>query len=219
MVDLQEICRQLIDTAHSLGIKVVDSIDPEEYQEFLEGRIAVVEQQKKELQEAKEAKLLRTAWSSFLILVKTPQFIQCLFQIMRLWQLAWWPDWKLCRWCNRVKEPSGRRGSVAAATWRSWPVPLQRLARRALAVQLWTPWLHLPPPSFLLLTSTMALRPRPQVLHWQRRPPLPWRMQAHLPQKLPVLLSMMSILMLLVTVSPQRLWWRTIVKIKAPLAF
>merc|ERR1712117_566295 len=61
MVDLQEICRQLIDTAHSLGIKVVDSIDPEEYQEFLEGRIAVVEQQKKELQEAKEAKLLRTA--------------------------------------------------------------------------------------------------------------------------------------------------------------
>ena len=69
MVDLQEICRQLIDTAHSLGIKVVDSIDPEEYQEFLEGRIAVVEQQKKELQEAKEAKLLRTAWSSFLILV------------------------------------------------------------------------------------------------------------------------------------------------------
>ena len=71
MVDLQEICRQLIDTAHSLGIKVVDSIDPEEYQEFLEGRIAVVEQQKKELQEAKEAKLLRTAWSSFLILVNS----------------------------------------------------------------------------------------------------------------------------------------------------
>ena len=71
MVDLQEICRQLIDTAHSLGIKVVDSIDPEEYQKFLEGRIAVVEQQKKELQEAKEAKLLRTAWSSFLILVNS----------------------------------------------------------------------------------------------------------------------------------------------------
>ena len=61
MVDLQEVCRQLIDTAHSLGIKVVDSIDPEEYQEFLEGRSQVVEQQKKELQEAKEAKLLRTA--------------------------------------------------------------------------------------------------------------------------------------------------------------
>ena len=61
MVDLQEICRQLIDTAHSLGIKVVDSIDPEEYQEFLQGRAQVVEQQKKDLQEAKEAKLLRTA--------------------------------------------------------------------------------------------------------------------------------------------------------------
>merc|ERR1719369_901733 len=61
MVELQEICRQLIDTAHSLGIKVVDSIDPEEYQEFLRDRSQVVEQQKKDLQEAKEAKLLRTA--------------------------------------------------------------------------------------------------------------------------------------------------------------
>ena len=61
MVDMQEICRKLIDTAYSLGIKVVDSIDPEEYQEFLEGRGRVVEQQKKDLQAAKEAKLLRTA--------------------------------------------------------------------------------------------------------------------------------------------------------------
>ena len=61
MVELQEICRQLIDTAHSLGIKVVDSIDPEEYQGFLQDRAQVVEQQKKDLQEAKEAKLLRTA--------------------------------------------------------------------------------------------------------------------------------------------------------------
>lgn len=61
MVDLQDICRQLVDSAHSLGIKVVDRIDAAEYQEFLREREEVVEQQKKDLQEAKEAKLLRTA--------------------------------------------------------------------------------------------------------------------------------------------------------------
>jgi len=61
MVDLQEVCRQLIDSANSLGIKVVDSIDPVEYQEFLEDRKRIVQEQKDELQAAKEAKLLRTA--------------------------------------------------------------------------------------------------------------------------------------------------------------
>ena len=60
-VDLQEVCRQLIDSAYSLGIRVVDKIDPVEYAEFLQERSDVVMQQKKELQEAKEAKLLRTA--------------------------------------------------------------------------------------------------------------------------------------------------------------
>jgi large subunit ribosomal protein L11 len=61
MVDLEEVCRLLIDSAYSLGIRVVDSIDAEEYQQFLADRAQVVETQKKDLQEAKEAKLLRTA--------------------------------------------------------------------------------------------------------------------------------------------------------------
>merc|ERR1711983_642664 len=61
MVDLQDVCRQLIDSANSLGIKVVDSIDPEEYQQFLEERKQIVQKQKEEIQAIKEAKLLRTA--------------------------------------------------------------------------------------------------------------------------------------------------------------
>merc|ERR1712066_809216 len=61
MVDLSEVCRQLIDSANSLGIKVVDSIDPEWYQQFLEERKEIVQEQKDELQALKEAKLLRTA--------------------------------------------------------------------------------------------------------------------------------------------------------------
>jgi len=60
MVDLKDVCRQLIDSANSLGIKVVDSIDPEWYQDFLEERKEIVERQKQELQALKEAKLLRT---------------------------------------------------------------------------------------------------------------------------------------------------------------
>ena len=61
MVDLQEVCRLLIDSANSLGIKVVDEIDPEWYQEFLEERKEIVRKQKEEIQAIKEAKLLRTA--------------------------------------------------------------------------------------------------------------------------------------------------------------
>eukprot|EP00090_Calanus_glacialis_P029371 TRINITY_DN47132_c0_g1_i1.p1 TRINITY_DN47132_c0_g1~~TRINITY_DN47132_c0_g1_i1.p1 ORF type:complete len:194 (-),score=68.94 TRINITY_DN47132_c0_g1_i1:51-632(-) len=61
MEDLQEVCRLLIDSANSLGIKVVDKIDPVEYQQFLEERKEIVMQQKDDLQAAKEAKLLRTA--------------------------------------------------------------------------------------------------------------------------------------------------------------
>merc|ERR1712079_21760 len=60
MVDLSDVCRQLIDSANTLGIKVVDSIDPEWYQDFLEERKEIVRKQKEELQALKEAKLLRT---------------------------------------------------------------------------------------------------------------------------------------------------------------
>jgi len=57
---LEEICNMLISTARSLGIKVVKDLDAEEYQQFLEDRKIVLQQRKLELQELKEAKMLRT---------------------------------------------------------------------------------------------------------------------------------------------------------------
>lgn len=57
---LEEICNMLISTARSLGVKVVKDLNPEEYQQFLEDRKIVLEERKRELQEAKEAKMLRT---------------------------------------------------------------------------------------------------------------------------------------------------------------
>eukprot|EP00088_Acartia_fossae_P042256 TRINITY_DN44323_c0_g1_i1.p1 TRINITY_DN44323_c0_g1~~TRINITY_DN44323_c0_g1_i1.p1 ORF type:complete len:203 (-),score=13.58 TRINITY_DN44323_c0_g1_i1:168-743(-) len=60
MVDMEEICNDLIQTAYTIGIKVVDKIDPDEYQAFLEERKLIVEEQKAEIKAIKEAKLLRT---------------------------------------------------------------------------------------------------------------------------------------------------------------
>lgn len=42
-------------------IQVLDDYDPEEYAEFLQERLLVIEEQKAELQAIREAKLLRTA--------------------------------------------------------------------------------------------------------------------------------------------------------------
>jgi len=79
MVDLEEVCRQLIDSAYSLGIRVkrgaqypgreVTSYNLVIHhptatyflKQFLEEREEVVRNQKEELQALKEAKLLRTA--------------------------------------------------------------------------------------------------------------------------------------------------------------
>ncbi|XP_052106776.1 39S ribosomal protein L11, mitochondrial-like [Mytilus californianus] len=58
-VDLKNICRLVIGSAHSIGIEVVKDLDPEEYGEFLAERRLIVEQQDKELEEKKQAKLLR----------------------------------------------------------------------------------------------------------------------------------------------------------------
>lgn len=57
---LDDLCRMVCGIARSCGIEVVKELDPEEYGEFLKERKAIVEQQKKELQEKKEAKMLRT---------------------------------------------------------------------------------------------------------------------------------------------------------------
>ncbi|XP_045503032.1 39S ribosomal protein L11, mitochondrial [Colias croceus] len=58
---LQEICNMLLSQARTCGIEVVRSLDPKEYGEFLNERKAIVEEQKKVLQEKREAKMLRTA--------------------------------------------------------------------------------------------------------------------------------------------------------------
>lgn len=57
---LEEVCRLVIRTARSCGIEVVHDLDPKEYEQFLSERKIVESEQKKLLQEKKEAKMLRT---------------------------------------------------------------------------------------------------------------------------------------------------------------
>lgn len=57
----EDMCKMMIGIARSCGIEIVKDLDPNEYAQFLEERKAVVEEQKKELQEKKEAKLLRAS--------------------------------------------------------------------------------------------------------------------------------------------------------------
>ncbi|XP_023025394.2 mitochondrial ribosomal protein L11 [Leptinotarsa decemlineata] len=57
---LEEVCKMIIGVARSCGIEIVEKQDPTEYGEFLAERKVVEENQKKELQEKKEAKMLRT---------------------------------------------------------------------------------------------------------------------------------------------------------------
>lgn len=60
LLTLQQMCGMLVGVARTLGIQVVRDLNAEEYSEFLEDRRQTVEQQRKELQEAREAKMLRT---------------------------------------------------------------------------------------------------------------------------------------------------------------
>lgn len=57
---LEDLCNMVIGSARTCGIEVVREINPTEYKEFLAERKIVEEQQRKELQEKKEAKMLRT---------------------------------------------------------------------------------------------------------------------------------------------------------------
>lgn len=53
-------CEMIIGVAKTCGIQIVKDLDPVEYQEFLEERKLTIEEQRKELQEKREAKMLRT---------------------------------------------------------------------------------------------------------------------------------------------------------------
>ncbi|KAK4337426.1 hypothetical protein RND71_043537 [Anisodus tanguticus] len=58
-IPLQKVCDDVVKSARSLGVQVVHRLDPIEYAEFLKERKEVVKKQIQELQESKEAKLLR----------------------------------------------------------------------------------------------------------------------------------------------------------------
>jgi large subunit ribosomal protein L11 len=61
LLSLEQMCNMLIGICRSVGIQVVKTLEADNYQEFLDERKIVVENQKKELQEKREAKMLRTA--------------------------------------------------------------------------------------------------------------------------------------------------------------
>ncbi|XP_017874031.1 PREDICTED: 39S ribosomal protein L11, mitochondrial [Drosophila arizonae] len=60
MLTMKQMCEMLIGIARTCGIKVVRDLDPTEYAQFLEERKVIVEEQRRELQEKREAKMLRT---------------------------------------------------------------------------------------------------------------------------------------------------------------
>lgn len=58
-MSLEEMCKCIIGTAHSCGIEVVKSLDPVEYEEFLKERKQRLEEFEQNLEESRQAKLLR----------------------------------------------------------------------------------------------------------------------------------------------------------------
>lgn len=60
LLSIEQMCKMLVGIARTCGIEIVRDIDPIEYQTFLDERKIVIEEQKRELQEKKEAKMLRT---------------------------------------------------------------------------------------------------------------------------------------------------------------
>ncbi|KAM7360029.1 mitochondrial ribosomal protein L11 [Cochliomyia hominivorax] len=60
LLTMQQMCEMLIGIARTCGIQVVRELKADEYAAFLEERRAVVEEQRRELQEKREAKMLRT---------------------------------------------------------------------------------------------------------------------------------------------------------------
>lgn len=60
LLTMEQMCNMLIGVAKSCGIQVVRDLDPDEYAQFLVERKEIEAQQKAELQEKREAKMLRT---------------------------------------------------------------------------------------------------------------------------------------------------------------
>lgn len=60
LLSMQQMCNMLVGIARSCGIEVVRDLDAAEYEAFLAERKEIIAKQKAELQEKKEAKMLRT---------------------------------------------------------------------------------------------------------------------------------------------------------------
>ena len=60
LMTLQQICQQMVGVAKTCGIQIVKDLDLEEYKQFRKEREEIVAEQRRILQEAKEAKMLRT---------------------------------------------------------------------------------------------------------------------------------------------------------------
>lgn len=60
LLTMQQMCMALLGTARTCGIEVVRGLDAAEYEQFLQERQLVIDEQKRELQEKREAKMLRT---------------------------------------------------------------------------------------------------------------------------------------------------------------
>ena len=60
-VPIEKICQEVIKAATTCGIKVVHRLDEKEYQEFLDERMRIVEKQLQEIEEKRQARMLRTA--------------------------------------------------------------------------------------------------------------------------------------------------------------
>ena len=60
-VPLKKICEDIIEAATKSGVKVVDRIDPDLYVKFMTERREIVAAQLKELEDARQSKLLRTS--------------------------------------------------------------------------------------------------------------------------------------------------------------
>lgn len=58
---MKELCERLIEVCRKIGIEVVKTLDADEYRAFLEERKLIVDAQLKAAEEAKAAKLARTA--------------------------------------------------------------------------------------------------------------------------------------------------------------
>ena len=58
-VPMKEICKQIIGTSHTMGIEIVKHLDPEEYGKFIVERNIKDEEHERQLEEIRQAKLLR----------------------------------------------------------------------------------------------------------------------------------------------------------------